>query len=646
VLVGLILAATAPRQEAIADDPADSGVKGALPADLALVSADALGFVTVRVADLWSSPLVKTFRQKLSKEDSELAEGLEKDFPKSFEQFTGAAPTEIERLTVLLSGSLFRPGPDMPMIIATKEPFDRDKIIQTLGAVERRSGGVTVYESRKRGALVRFIDDRTFVLFTPDEPLPAASPQGANSPLNEALHLAAGKHAIAGGLVPAAWLEQYGTPVLGEPFRRLEAHGAPTPRQQYETGMPLPAPGEPFRREGRGTLTGREQFETEMPLVSFLLSSHPLFLARFGSLTVDVAETPRLEFRLAYRKEVTAAVGEEVLHVALQSLQRQVRRQLRETAVEEPAEKRLIQRLLRVWEGLRVEQEGKFVRASLDVKGDLSAALAEAAAWTGVASRRVKSQNNLKMLGLALHMYHDTFGTFPPAVVTDKEGKPLYSWRVVILPFVEAENLYRQFKLDEPWDSPNNKPLLAQMPKVFAAPGATSEESTTRYQVLVGGGSLFYTIDENRRIQGNVGPPRGPRISDITDGTSNTIMVVEAAEAVPWSKPQELQYDPNGPLPKLGGIVRGGFNCVAADGAAHFVKSDTSADVLRALITKQGGEPVSFPDSRTRAQNDYPARFPGGSGMPAYPRIPVEKGPFYPPPKEKYVPKEDYKKKD
>src|SRR5262249_44001346 len=156
-----------------ADDPADANVKGALPADLALVSADAVGFVTFRVADLWSSPVIKSFRQKLSKHDPELAEGMEKELPQSFEQFTGVALTEVERLTVLLSGPLFRPFFNMPMIIATRDALERDKIIQTLGAVERRSGGVPIYESRKRGVHIRFINDRTFVLFTADEPLPA-----------------------------------------------------------------------------------------------------------------------------------------------------------------------------------------------------------------------------------------------------------------------------------------------------------------------------------------------------------------------------------------------------------------------------------------------------------------------------------------
>src|SRR5262249_8950515 len=155
-------------------------------------------------------------------------------------------------------------------------------------------------------------------------------------------------------------------------------------------------------------------------------------------------------------------------------------------------------------EGLAVEQQGKVVRAALDMKGDLSTALAEAAARVGVTTQRQKSQNNLKLLAIAMHNYHDTYGRVPPAVVPGKDGKPLSRWGVALLPFTEEAKLYQQFKLDEPWASPNNKPLLARMPWFFAAPGATKDEPfTTHYQVLVGGGAMFE-------------PNRAVRLSEIT----------------------------------------------------------------------------------------------------------------------------------
>jgi hypothetical protein len=171
----------------------------------------------------------------------------------------------------------------------------------------------------------------------------------------------------------------------------------------------------------------------------------------------------------------------------------------------------------------------------------------------------------------------------PPAVVYGKDGRPLYSWRVLVLPYIEYQELYDSFKLDEPWDSPNNLPLLEQMPKIFESHGKPAPEPyTTYYQVFVGPGAAF---------EGKDGLP----LADFTDGTSNTLFIVEAAEAVPWSKPADLAFAPDRPLPELGGLFADGFNAAFADGSVHFFPKEVSEDKLRALITRNGGERV-YPD--------------------------------------------------
>jgi hypothetical protein len=194
---------------------------------------------------------------------------------------------------------------------------------------------------------------------------------------------------------------------------------------------------------------------------------------------------------------------------------------------------------------------------------------------------KIKCANNLKRIGLALHNYHDTYGRLPPAAVRSKDGKPLYSWRVALLPFLEQDSLYKTFNLNEPWDGPHNQPLLARMPKVYDDPGDPSKDGTTTfYQVLVGPQAFF----ENRN---------GPTLMEITDGNANTIMLVEAAEAVPWTKPADLNYDPNGPLPRFGGHHSGGFWVVFGDGSFRFLSNHTDEATLRALITRNGGEVIN-----------------------------------------------------
>src|SRR5262249_51556565 len=130
---------------------------------------------------------------------------------------------------------------------------------------------------------------------------------------------------------------------------------------------------------------------------------------------------------------------------------------------------------------LPLERKGNDVQATLHVKpgihsqmfalsGVSAGLLIPAVQKTREAASRMQNQNNLKEMALAMHNYHDVNGKFPPAAICDKQGKPLLSWRVAILPYVEQDNLYKQFKLDEPWDSEHNKKLIAQMPKVYALP--------------------------------------------------------------------------------------------------------------------------------------------------------------------------------
>ena len=167
--------------------------------------------------------------------------------------------------------------------------------------------------------------------------------------------------------------------------------------------------------------------------------------------------------------------------------------------------------------------------------------------------------------------------------ITDKDGKPLLSWRVAILPYIEQQELYNKFKLDEPWDSPHNKALIKEMPTIYLCPSRTKPEpGTTTYRVFVGTGAMF---EEGQ----------GTAIQDVTDGTSNTIMVVESKDAVPWTKPDDLKFDPEA-KPSLYGAGSphpGGFNAAFADGSVRFIKNTINLEVWKALITRASGEVIN-----------------------------------------------------
>jgi prepilin-type processing-associated H-X9-DG protein len=199
------------------------------------------------------------------------------------------------------------------------------------------------------------------------------------------------------------------------------------------------------------------------------------------------------------------------------------------------------------------------------------------------AARRAQCSNNLKQIALAYHNVHAATNAFPPPAIMSKDGKPLLSWRVAILPYVEQQELYNKFKLDEPWDSPHNKALIKEMPPVYLCPSRKAPEpGTTTYRVFVGEGALF---------QEGVGTP----IQSVTDGTSNTIMVVESTDAVPWTKPDDLKFDPNA-KPSLYGAGSphpGGFQAAFADGSVRFIKNTINVQVWKALITRASGEVIA-----------------------------------------------------
>lgn len=209
------------------------------------------------------------------------------------------------------------------------------------------------------------------------------------------------------------------------------------------------------------------------------------------------------------------------------------------------------------------------------------------------AAQRAVGQNNLKQIAIAMHNYADTYKHFPPAVLTSKDGNKTqpYSWRVAILPYLEQAQLYNQYRFNEPWDSENNKLVLAQMPAVYRAPGDKPGSTFTSYFGLVGKGTIFSR-------------PEGARFADITDGTSNTLMFVESKQDTPWTKPEDIVYSPDEAIPAMGGWYPGYFNVALCDGSVRSLSDKIDEVVLRAIISMQGGEIVNIHDENAGHARD------------------------------------------
>jgi prepilin-type processing-associated H-X9-DG protein len=202
--------------------------------------------------------------------------------------------------------------------------------------------------------------------------------------------------------------------------------------------------------------------------------------------------------------------------------------------------------------------------------------------------RRTECRNNLLVLALAMHSYHNAYGSFPPAYIADKDGQPMHSWRVLVLPFLDHRDLYDLYRFDEPWNGPNNRKLAARMPHEFHCPADTDTEANTSYFVVVGSKTIF--------------PGATPiPISDIPDGPMHTILLAEAADSrINWLEPRDLSYEDavRGINAKTGWSIsshhEGGAMVAFADGSRELLPDQMPVQQLRLLLERNDGRPASM----------------------------------------------------
>ena len=504
---------------------ADQAKRGTvrLPADLAWVSPDVAGFLTLRPAQLWEHAAFKPARVEITEKSPEAVAEFTKQL--------GAAPADVERLTIVMPRLV--PGNTLPLFyVRTAKPYEAKNVLVVLGpdAQKEKRGGRVLHAAKKDHRAISLFDDRSYVVGETGEvqSLLDRGPAKADGPLSAALRAADQGHVAVLAANPATTMA-----VVGDK---------------------LPPQVDPFR---------------------------PLLESRAVLLTVDADKWLQANLRFQFDKADAAREGARALQALSFLSQHGIDQGVKELGKENEKVVELLKEGKAALQAATVEARGTEVLMSASVKSDLSAAgagLLASVRRMREAAARTQGANNLKQLALAMHNYHSTYNRFPPAAIYSKDGQPLLSWRVLILPYIEQDKLYKQFHLDEPWDSEHNKKLLDKMPKTYAAPEVKAKPGETYYLGFVGKGAFF----EGKK---------GTAITDITDGTSNTILIVESANPVPWSKPEDLPFDPSKELPKVG-FRPTGLNAAFCDGSVHFLKSTIAAATLKALITRNGGEVI------------------------------------------------------
>lgn len=523
-LLGLALAATVavplPGQPEAAAQPAkDEQLSGGLR----FVPNDAALFLYADSAKVWDCDILKDVR---------------KADPKPFEFFTGElkkelgiTPSNVKSIVVFVPKIK---GPEdtgsFGIVVTFNDIFNKAQFEKGAEKVVRQ-----VINQRSAKLKVSSPDDRTAVILSNLKEDEYGKPRAAKAgPLSNALKAAnSGKHAV----------------VVGATLASLPAE---------LLGDDVPPPIRAFQ---------------------------PLFRAITISGTLDLEKNPTLNVFVKTGTAAQAVDCEKSLGTLLALINDELDNGLKDFE-KDAGLKDMVAVMKAVGtaaRGAKFSTLGSETQLTVSLPGDLpfAAAYLSAKKKAEEAAAAVTSANNLKQIALSWHNYEATYGAGPPAAVCDKTGKPLLSWRVLILPYIEEEALFKQFKLDEPWDSVNNKKLLAKMPKVYAIPGKTQPGDTdTHYRVFVGGGAGWDWV-------------MGSKLTNITDGTSNTLMCVTAAEAVPWTKPDELVFDPEkDPTKLVGAIVNGRVQVAMFDGSVRTLKKVPAKDTLKALITKGGGEVI------------------------------------------------------
>ncbi len=514
--------------------PADSGDPGPGPGPgvpPATVSSDSLLFAHLKAKDIRDSTLFTEVKQAFTKAGG-TAEWDQID--STLARVLGVKLTDIESLTVCVTEVPEEGEPKMVVILASDKPITKSGAFGLDANAKPDSRGF--YKAGR--ALAHFPDEKTLAIVHPDlaqKYLDGYAKDRTTWPFTAELSKAAAGHTL---------------------FATVQLQKVPT-----------------------DMLSARETKDFA-----------PLLAARTVTLTADLKGKELSAAARATFADATAAgkakdKAQELIGLATDEIGKFMNGKVAgDFATFMPA----VKEAERALKATKVEVSGSDLTATATYKADFDfgAVVADAVKKVREAAARMKASNNLKQAALGLHSYHDSMGRFPihgtganGAPLQQPTDKPLLSWRVAILPYIEQANLYNQFKLNEPWDSDHNKKLIDKMPNLYAPTNKPGKPGYTHMQMVIGPKAM---------------QPRGLSLLHITDGTSNTIAMVEAADAVIWTKPDDVMLTGKESAQELkkrfGGQFPNGFNVAFWDGSVWFVSDSTNDKTLRGLLSPSGGE--------------------------------------------------------
>lgn len=593
-------------------------------AGLDLVPTEGFAVLTVNVAAIHDAPVTQPIREAFLKGDRAFLKRAEADY--------GLTPDQIDRVSVFVPQSTYTLTDTPLVLITTRKPFDRMKVLKAWKATtEPPSQGMVGGLAFAGGVLGNVVPGAPPVLpgggavpvpvpaqDAPDKPKAAKKddkPLDPNAPMYYV-----GGPAESSVLVPVddhtlAYLPNQGfgaaSPLLVAALLRKRTDGPLAEALALADKHHLTAAvdGKHLRdafkqwREGPGEVMAPGVDPDGNPVKPMKPEKDPAAEDEFtpyeplvqldrAVLTIDVGERTTLKLVAHFPTAEAAKKAEAGVKAGVKAVVKLLADEQKSTGDEDKDLLPVYDFALAGLEKAAVVIDGKTlaVTAAADVGPALKAALTVLPTKVQEAAERMRTANNLRQIGLAIQNYESANGHLPQDVI-DSDGKPLHSWRVQLLPYLEANDLYEKIDKSRAWDDPVNKKLWDKMPDVFKVAGREAEVGHTYLQAFrtvnwVGMDDVWMV--DNKKVT----------TAEISDGTSNTAAVVETEAAAHWMKPGEILFDPK-KLPQVGNPKTGRVNVGMLDGTARtFDRKKLTGEKLKAILTANGGEDVNVDDGR------------------------------------------------